>query len=175
MKNEIMNCLTWYANRVAETVQYKNWSDEFCRKEVCTATMDFLSELRKHIDLSKFTREEATELRFVKWTDDGDLYLIPLYLLPIIPIGTELTCISGENIVYDGHNIDDDIRFGCLAYGIHIPETAKEKQYVYEIMLRREPLGSSSYSTYSMDLCPECMKKLCNWLQKSEGEIEDET
>lgn len=122
MKTEIMNCLTWYANRVAETVQYTNWPDDFCRKEVNEATAMFVEALKKYIDLSKLTREEAVELRFGKWTDNSDLYLIPLYLLPIIPIGTELTSIFGERVIYDGHNIDPDIRFGCLAYGIYIPE-----------------------------------------------------
>ena len=48
--------------------------------------------------------------------------MIPLWLLPIIPVGTELTSISGETIIYNGTNIDKDIRFGCLAWGIHIPE-----------------------------------------------------
>ena len=122
MKKEIINCLTWYANRVAETVQYTSWSDEFCRKEVRQATMDFVSELRKHIDFSKLTREEAVALRFGQWGEGGDLYLIPLYLLPIVPVGTELTCISGKTVVYDGTNIDNDIRFGCIAWGIRIPE-----------------------------------------------------
>ena len=122
MKQEIINCLTWYANRVLETVQYTNWSDEFCRNEVRSTTMNFLSELRKHIDFSKLTREEAIELRFGRWDEESDLYLIPLYLLPIVPVGTELTCINGKSIIYDGTNVDDDIRFGCIAWGIKIPE-----------------------------------------------------
>lgn len=122
MKQEIINCLTWYANRVSETVQYHTWSDEFCRKEVNKSTDTFINELKKHIDILKLTRKEAVELRFGKWEDDGDLYLIPLYLLPIIPVGTELTSISGETIIYNGTNIDKDIRFGCLAWGIHIPK-----------------------------------------------------
>lgn len=133
MKKEIINLLTWYANRISETTTYKTWSDEFCRKEVRTATMDFLGELRKHIDLTKLTREEAVELGFGKWEENGDLYLIPLYLLPIIPVGTELTSIFGNKVVYNGHNIDTDIRCGCLAFGIHIPETEQEKRYVYEL------------------------------------------
>lgn len=47
-----------------------------------------------------------------------NLYLIPLYLVPIIPIGAKLTDIGGTDIVYDGNNIDLDIRFGKIAYGI---------------------------------------------------------
>lgn len=120
MKQEIINCFTWYANQVAETVQYTNWSDEFCRKEISLATKNFLDELRNYIDFSNLTREEAFALRFGKWDDESDLYLIPLYLLPIIPIGTELTCINGGKIIYDGKNVDNDVRFGCIAYGFNI-------------------------------------------------------
>lgn len=121
MKPEIINCLTWYANKVAETVQYTNWSDEFCREEIKRATDRFVNELKKYINFNNLTEGEAQELRFGKWSDDEpDLYLIPLYLLPILPIGTKLTCINGQKIVYDGHNIDNDVRFGCLAYGVRV-------------------------------------------------------
>lgn len=122
MKTEIINCMTNYANRVAETVQYKNWSDKFCREEVSEATMDFVSGIRKHIDFYNLSEDEAIFLGFRKWSKLGNLYLIPLYLLPIIPVGIKLTCISGEEIIYNGTNIDDDVRFGLLAYGINITE-----------------------------------------------------
>lgn len=154
MKKEIINCLTWYANRVAETVQYETWSDEYARKELKKTTHTFLEELKKHIDWDNLSDEECKELRFCRWdTDEGideeiealkagwegscaqkegqslderivalertkGIRLIPLYLLPIVPIGTELTSIGGEVVKYDGGNIDKDIRFGCIAYGI---------------------------------------------------------
>lgn len=123
MKPEITNCLTWYANRVAETVQYSSWSDEFCRKEIKEAHDKLVEELKKHINFKTITRKEAVELRFGRWSDDTpNLYLIPLWLLPVIPVGTELTSISGEKIIYNGSNVDNDIRFGCIAYGIEIKE-----------------------------------------------------
>lgn len=125
MKPEIRNLLTWYANRVAQTVQYTCWSDAFCRKEIKEAHDRFIEEVKKHIDFNNLTVEEAKELRFGKWKDDSDLYLIPLYLLPAIPIGTKLTSIFGEGVIYDGTNVDNDIRFGCIAYGIHIKEKDK--------------------------------------------------
>lgn len=123
MKPEITNCLTWYANRVAETVQYSSWSDEFCRKEIKEAHDKLVEELKEHINFKTITRKEAVELRFGRWSDDTpNLYLIPLWLLPVIPVGTELTSISGEKIIYNGSNVDNDIRFGCIAYGIEIKE-----------------------------------------------------
>ena len=123
MKIEIRNALTWYANKIAETVQYKSWSDEYCREVVQKATDTMLDSLKKDLNWDSITKEEALELRFGQWSnEDPDLYLIPLWLLPIIPIGTKLTTIFGDEIIYDGHNVDNDTRFGCIAYGIHIKD-----------------------------------------------------
>ena len=47
------------------------------------------------------------------------LRLIPLYLYPSLPIGITLMSICGEErVFFYGSNIDTDIRFGCLAWGI---------------------------------------------------------
>lgn len=121
MKREIINCLTYLANRVAETTQY-NWSSDFCKKEIKEATEKFIEEFKKHIDWNNLTKEDCIELRFIKWNDDSDLYLIPLYLLPIIPIGLKVYCINGQEIINDGTNLDNDIRLGCIAYGIKVKE-----------------------------------------------------
>ena len=69
MKKEIVNCLTWYANKVAETVQY-HWSDEYRRKEIEEAHDKFVNEMKKHIDFGNLTREEARELRFMRWDEE---------------------------------------------------------------------------------------------------------
>lgn len=118
VNQNIIDCLTWYANRIAETVQYTNWSDEFARKEVKESTDKFLDEIKKYIDWDNLTPGLCDDLRFGKWTEGSNLWLIPLYLLPIVPIGTELISINGGTVKYDGTNVDNDIRFGCIAYGI---------------------------------------------------------
>lgn len=120
MKEEIINCFTWLANRVSQSTTYENWSDEFCRKDVKQAMSVFLEELKKHIDWNNLDKETINLLRFKRWGEESNLYLLPLYILPIVPVGTNLTCISGNEVIYDGNNIDTDIRFGCLAYGIVI-------------------------------------------------------
>lgn len=118
MKKEIINCLTWLANRVSETTQYKNWSDEFCRKEIKEASQKFVEKMQKHLDWDNLTEDDCKELRFGKWDEQSGIYLIPLYLFPTIPIGLKVYSITGEEIVNDGTNLDNDIRFGCVAYGI---------------------------------------------------------
>ena len=120
---EIMHLLARYASHVAQTVQYKSWSDEFCRKEINDYTDGFLAAMKKHINWDNLRKEEALGLGFTLWSEEyPDLYLIPLYLFPILPIGTEVTCIDGRTFTYDGTNMDNDVRFGCIAYGITIKE-----------------------------------------------------
>lgn len=120
MNKEIKNCLLTYANAVATTVQYESWSDAFCRSELKITNQKIIDIVKDQLDWKHLEKSEALDLGFVRW--DEDLYLIPLWLLPVLPIGTKLVCISGNEIVYNGENIDKDIRFGCLAYGIIIKE-----------------------------------------------------
>ena len=51
-----------------------------------------------------------------------NLWLIPLWFVPLIRPGTELVSIGGTRFVYDGSKplaemIDTDNRFGCIAWG----------------------------------------------------------
>ena len=129
MRKELINHFTWLVNRLSVLNTY-DWSADYKQKQLEESFEAFYKSLWKTeniplIDLSEMTVETALELRFQKWDSDSNLYLIPLWFKPLIPIGIELTCINGEKIVYDGNNIDDDIRFGCLAYGIEITEEHK--------------------------------------------------
>ena len=120
MKKEIQNCLTWLINKVSETNEY-NWENNFKATENKKSFDVFYEELKKHIDFTKITVEEAKELRFQRWDEEQpDLWLFPLYLVPIIPEGLEVTFISGDKAKYERDKMDNDIRFGCVAYGINI-------------------------------------------------------
>lgn len=120
MKPEIMNLLTWYANQIEMACEYyQNPNDVYT--EIKIARDRFLEKLKDEIDFNNLSEQEAKELRFGKWSEeDPTLYLIPIWLFPILPVGTKLTCINGEDIVYDGHNVNNDVRFGCLAYGVRV-------------------------------------------------------
>lgn len=123
MKKELLSCFTWLANTLSQGNTYKNWNDEFVREEMDSAFKRFYEAIEKDnlIDFNNLTQEEARALRFCKWDDKSNLMLIPLYMLPLIPKGTELTDIGNNKVIYEGpDSIDTDIRFGCLAYGIVI-------------------------------------------------------
>lgn len=126
MKKELVNHFTWLANKLSELNTY-NWEANFKEKELKNAFDTFYKSLQKEsnkplIDISKMTIETAKEMGFRKWDENSDLYLFPLWFMPLIPIGTEVTSIFGEKIIYDGTNLDNDIRFGCIAYGIELKE-----------------------------------------------------
>lgn len=123
MKAEIRNCLTWLVNKVSETIIYDNWSNELKIKENKEGFEKFYKELQKHINFTKITVEEAKELRFRRWDEEQpNLWLFPLWLVPIIPEGLEVTSISGNKYKYEKDKADNDIRFGCVAYGIEIKD-----------------------------------------------------
>ena len=121
MRIEKQNCLTWLVNKISETVIY-DWNNEFKLQQNKKSFNNFYEELKKHIDFTKLTAEEARELRFGKWDEKSNLWLFPLYLVPIIPEGLEVMSISGNKYKYEKDKADNDIRFGCVAYGIEIKE-----------------------------------------------------
>lgn len=68
---------------------------------------------------------QAKLLGFKFWKEDSNLMLIPGYLYQYIPEGLELYSISGEKEQYESYaDLDNDCRFGCLAYGIYMQEQA---------------------------------------------------
>lgn len=128
MKKEIRANITWLINQLSQSYIYENWSTELKVSENKKKFNKFYEELKKNIDLTKITKEEAQELRFCKWSEEyPNLYLFPLWLVPIIPEGLEIMDICGEKYKYNSKTADNDIRFGCVAYGIEIKESNNDK------------------------------------------------
>lgn len=121
MKKEIQNCFVWLANSLSESNIY-NWGKDTKLRENSNRFEIFYNELKKYLDFNSLTVEEAKELHFGKWEEESDLWLFPLYLVPLIPEGLEVTSIGGEKYKYKKEEADNDIRYGCVAYGIEIKE-----------------------------------------------------
>lgn len=91
-------------------MRFGSWqSDEDVEEEI--------SLIRSEFGKGHLTKEEF-EKKVAKEKNTLGLRLIPLYLYPSLPIDITLMSIDGEEIVFDGSNIDTDTRFGCLAWGI---------------------------------------------------------
>lgn len=74
--------------------------------------------LEEWADYRTLSMPDLRALGFGNW--DGGLALIPGEWHGRLPAGLELECISGERVVVGAEDIDDDIRFGCLAYGLRV-------------------------------------------------------
>lgn len=108
-----------FINIMAESAVYTKWSNEFARQYVA----EFIEKQRQLYDFDPYqmTLDELKELGFGQW--DDNLYLVPLWLHPFLKSGVKLTDIGGGSMAvsYDEKgqcNIDNDTRFGMLAYGI---------------------------------------------------------
>jgi len=115
-------CITWLINQLSQDYIYNNENKEIWDK--------FYEEMKKEkcINFNNLTVEEAKELRFRKWDEElPNLWLFPLWLVPIIPEGLEVMDIGGEKYKYEKETADNDIRFGCVAYGIEIKENNIER------------------------------------------------
>ena len=121
MKKELINHFTWLVNSAAQCVTYNTWSNESKARQLQEAFDTFYTSAKNNlkIDLKEMTIDELKEMRFCRWSDEKPgLWLIPLWFVPLLPIGIELTDIFGKTVIYDGNNIDLDVRYGCIAYGI---------------------------------------------------------
>ena len=75
-------------------------------------------------DILALTTAEASLIGFTQWSEDSpSLYLIPAWLYPALPVGLQVTGISGEESEFSPETHDSESRYGCLAYGINLVES----------------------------------------------------
>ena len=105
-------------NRAAENMNYC-WSADFSDKRLreIPATLKNLKSFQP-IDPAKLTAEQMDDLGFKAWSEETQLRLIPLWLLPFLVDEFEGECIDGERRVFKRDELDTDHRLGCLAYGV---------------------------------------------------------
>lgn len=73
----------------------------------------------KPVDINALTQQELSDLGFRDWDENG-LALIPLWLLPFISETFTGACINDSKVkVFVTKDIDNDNRFGVLAYGVY--------------------------------------------------------
>lgn len=79
-------------------------------------------------DLHKLPTETLKAIGCCPWDEPNEkgeaLWLFPGEWYDHIPEGMPLTCIDGTTAPFKRGETDDDIRFGCIAYGVvvgHVP------------------------------------------------------
>lgn len=98
-----------------KALHFKKWqSEEYIEEEISLMQLVFNDG---HLTKEEFDKKVVNKKNTI------GLYLIPLYLYSSLPIGITLTSINGEEIVFNGSNIDTDMRFGYIAWGIKPKKT----------------------------------------------------
>lgn len=105
--------------RAAEVMNYTSWDHEFATNEIRTIPAKILNdEAFEPIHLEELTAEQMDDLGFGVWSEENPMRLIPLWLLPFLPEEVNCGCIDGEIGKLKKSEMDNDHRFGCLAYGV---------------------------------------------------------
>lgn len=78
-------------------------------------------DVKELFKINNLTKERALALRFQYWDKERypNLMLFPLWFALLLPYGTEVISINGVKFNYS-EDIDLDIRFGCVGFGINI-------------------------------------------------------
>lgn len=179
MNDKFLNYSTWAINKLSQSYLYNNWDDGFSRLELKKTFKEFYKMLASGnvIDLNTLTKEDALELGFKRLDNKSDLYLMPLYIIPLIPKGTELVTKDGEIIIFNNiHDIKDinlDINLDCLSYGIRIKEAVEQVETkVEEINVETKAVVEEINTQHLKKTEPEPIKK--NENRSTKEEIKDE-
>lgn len=116
----VMQYQQYLLTAAAEVAAY-NWNGNFCKEQIKGAFSNWShnKDIRKLFDLSNLTRERALSIGFRMWNDD--LLLFPLWYTFVLPYGTKVISISGEEFEFN-KDTDLDHRFGYVAFGIIFPK-----------------------------------------------------
>nr|DAR90859.1 MAG TPA: hypothetical protein [Caudoviricetes sp.] len=113
------NLLKAIATEAGCAIEYETWNDEYCRHQLCSIRERCDQGITQEM-LDSITADDVELLRLLGWqvwSEDGDgnmLLCVPLYCKMALADGVKLYSIFGELTDV----IDDDHRFGALAYGV---------------------------------------------------------
>ena len=119
-KDKIIHAMNWAVKQCYGGFIYRMWTDEMSLEDVKKSRLEFLKYVGDNLDWSDIDVETCKILGFCRWDEDmPNLWLIPGYLYPIVPLGLKVKSIGGTELEWTGKE-DNDVRFGCLAYGIEV-------------------------------------------------------
>ena len=119
--------------RVGEMLCYNKWSDQF-KVENMNDIFETLERWEEKygifkIDPNELTESEMKELGFGKWNEENSIRLIPIWLFPFLTDSFICGSIDGNDLkLRSKSELDNDHRFGYLAYGCNPKEDIKEKE-----------------------------------------------
>lgn len=118
MANQLFQLQSWLMQQLAYVTSYDHEFHQ-TRDGILKASSEVVL---KPEDLTQLAPIQAEYLGFRKWSEeDPTLYLIPCWLWSWLPAGLEVVSFGGEEkTIQKPEDIDNDMRFGCLAWGIRL-------------------------------------------------------
>ena len=114
-------------NSAAESMNYLNRNADFVASQI-REIPERLKETDWFVPVNPadLTETEMRELDFGEYPEEGPMFLIPLWLFPFLPDEVDCGCIDGEKRIQKKSEMDNDHRFGCLAYGVMPKKEARQ-------------------------------------------------
>ena len=113
---------SFLANRMADVKAYHLEAND-CYESMKDAMNEYCSSnyVKEVFNIGNLTRERAEALRFRLFDKEQmpNLYLFPIWFVLLLPYGTKVVSIGGEEFEYS-EDTNLDTRFGCVAFGINI-------------------------------------------------------
>ena len=106
------------ANKMVQVNITKEWSLDFKLSTIESAYreyQDYVERMAFKPDVRSLTNDQMQALGFGLWNEEKGLMLIPLWAIPFIE-DIEVESITGGKKMLS--KVDNDTRFGCIAYGI---------------------------------------------------------
>ena len=115
---------SWVLKQIAQIKAYnEHWDAEYCKQKVSEWLNTFAdnNDVKEVFAIENLTQERAKAIGFGYWDKDEfpNLMLFPLWYCFLLPYGTKVINIWGEETIYNDKT-DLDVRFGCVAFGINI-------------------------------------------------------
>jgi hypothetical protein len=121
--------------RAGEMLTY-GWSDDFKLSNMNDIHKSISKWEEKYgsfrIDPNDLTEIEMEELGFSSWSEDSKLKLIPIWIFPFLSECLDVESISGEKYTKKS-DIDNDHRYGLLAYGVNPTNRLARDRKIKEI------------------------------------------
>lgn len=119
--NYLTRCFRWLANELV--IPYMN---NKLPPQLKNKVDTFYDSVRRTIDWDNLTREDCVWLGFIDSQRDmvsakgviQELWLIPQWLIPVIPEGKYVEDVHGNRFQYHAVVCDKTVQFGVLSYGI---------------------------------------------------------
>lgn len=106
-------------NKAAGVMLYnQSWGAVSCMDEIALAAEKIKKmEDYRDLQLAELTLTEMTELGFGRWSEESTGRLIPGWMFPFLPNEIKTSCMDGSAVLRKSE-MDNDTRFGCLAYSV---------------------------------------------------------